>query len=199
MEDAIRLKSRRFSGKYFLLLILVLTATAASLLGIYLWRQGSDEESIRVVTGLQFPYPEGWTEQPLSDADKNAGLVLMVNSEQPTGSFLARTVIGQPAADLDMNKLAGDTEAALAGEIQGFELISKEVTVIGGFQAVQIDYRQDSADPPGGHRVRMTIIPTANQTFYLTTRAARSDFNDISDESRKIVEDFMAYVSAAGQ
>lgn len=199
MQDAVPLKAKRFRiklGRKSLLLAAIVVAAAAGLgTGLYFWMRG-DGESVRVVTGVQFPYPEGWTEQPLTDADRKAGLLLKLDRQQPAASFLARTVIARLDPAVDVNKLTDDTVAALSAEIENFELVSKEVLPVGPYNAVRINYRQAGVEGAAGHQNLMVIVPTANQTFYLTLRAERGDFRRVEDEGLQIIEDFVAYVAS---
>lgn len=182
--------------RHLLLAAIVLAAAASLGTGLYLWLSGGGSgESIRIVTAVQIPYPDSWSEQPLTEADGNAGLLLKLERERPEASFVARTVIAGLALDFDLNQLADDTEAALSAEIENFDLLSKSVVPIGPFDAVRITYRQ--ADDVGltAHQVLMTIVPTSNQTFYLTFRAERADFLEIEDEGSEIIDTYMAYVA----
>jgi hypothetical protein len=190
------LKRRRFRIRYLLLAVIALAAAAAAATGAYLWLRGGDGEPIRVVTSVQIPYPEGWGEQPLTEADRNAGLLLKLDRERPEASFLARTVIARLAPDFDIDELAGDTEAALSAEIDNFDLISSSVLPIGPFDAVRIYYRQTGEEELAGHRVIMAIVPTPNQTFYLTFRAEERDFRRIEGEGLQIIDAFVNDVGA---
>ena len=201
MEDAVPLKSRRLSirprVRYLLLIAIVLAASAGLGTGLYFWLSGGGGESIRVVTAVQIPYPDGWSEQPLTDADRNAGLLLTLERDGPDASFLARTVIAGLAPDFDVNQLADDAGAALSAEIENFDLLSKSVVPIGPFDAVRISYRQADERGFSDHQVLMTIVPTPNQTFYLTFRAEREDFLAVEDEGLEITDTYIAYVAEA--
>ena len=197
MEDAIPLKKNRFRLRYLLLALILVAAAAGAGTGTYLWLRGGDGESIRVVTAVQVSYPAGWSEQPLSEADRNAGLLLKLERERPEASFLARTVIARLAPDIDTNQLADDTAAALSAEIDNFDLLSKSVSPIGPFDAVRIYYRQRGDEGLATtHQVLMTIVLTPNQTFYLTLRAEKKDFQKIEDEGLDIIGAFASDVSA---
>ncbi len=195
MQDAVSLKARRFRLRFIFLGIILAAIAAGAGAGLYFWLLGGDGESIRVVTAVQIPYPDGWSEQPLTEADRSAGLLLSLERERPEASFLARTVIARLAADFDIDQLAGDTEAALSAEIDNFDLLSKAVTSVGPFDAVQISYRQKD-DTSLEHQVLMTIIPTPNQTFYLTFRAQKRDFTRIHIEGEQMTEAFADQVGA---
>ena len=199
MQDAVPLKKSKLKQlrlRYILLAFILLAATIGAGTGTYLLLRGG-EDSIRVIIAVQVPYPEGWSERPLTDTDRNAGLLLNLERDGPEASFLARTVIATLASNFDINQLADETEIALSSEIDNFELVSTRVSPIGEFDAVRISYRQDGVGTSApDFQVLMAIIPTPNQTFYLTTRAERKDFAKIEDEGLDIIGAFASYVSA---
>ena len=45
----------------------------------------------------------------------------------------------------------------------------------------------------------MAIVPTPNQTFYLTIRAEKKDFSKVEDEGLAIINAFATNVSASLQ
>lgn len=45
------------------------------------------------------------------------------------------------------------------------------------------------------YQVLMAIVPTPNQTFYLTLRAERDDFGGVEDEGLGIIDEFAAYIA----
>ena len=197
MQDALPLKARRRPRvKYLLAALVVVVAAAGLTTGLYLWLRDDGGESTRVVTGVQFPYPDGWDEQPLTEADRSAGLVLSLERQRPGASFLARTVITRLPADFDINTLADETEAALSSEIENFDLVSKSVLTVGPYDAVRIYYRQTGDTPPEEFQSLMMIVPTPAQTFYLTFRAETDDFRRIESDGLEIVETFVTYVAS---
>ena len=197
MQETLRLKASKLRIRYLLLAVIVLAVAAAAGTGVYLWLRGGDGESARIVTSVQLSYPDRWSGQPLTEADRNAGLLLKLERERPEASFLARTVIARLAPDFDIDQLADDTEAALSTEIDNFDLLSKSVSPIGPFDAVRIYYQQEGEGASAAdHQVLMAIIPTPNQTFYLTLRAEKDDFRRVEDEGLRIIDDFVAYVAS---
>jgi len=196
MEQAMGLRKGKFRIRYLVILVVLIGAAAGLGTGLYFWLQDDGGESTRVVTAVQFPYPDGWDEQPLTAADRNAGLVLSLERQRPGASFLARTVITRLPADFDINQLADDSEAALSTEIPSFELLRGSIVSVGPYDAVKLNYLQTDA---GGldHEATMVIIPTSNQTFYLTFRSEESDFQRIEDDGLEITDTFAAYVNAA--
>jgi len=196
MEQAMGLRKGKFRIRYLVILVVLMGAAAGLGTGLYFWLQDGGGESARVVTAVQFPYPDGWDEQPLTAADRSAGLVLSLERQRPGASFLARTVITRLPADFDINQLADDSEAALSTEIPSFELLRGSIVSVGPYDAVKLNYLQTDA---GGldHEATMVIIPTSNQTFYLTFRSEESDFRQIEDDGLEITDTFAAYVNAA--
>ena len=196
MQDAIPLKKRRFRLRHILLALVLLAVAVGAGTGTYLLLRGGDE-SVRVIVAVQISYPDGWSEQPLTDTDRSAGLLLSLDRERPEASFLARTVIATLAADFDINELADETEVALGAEIENFELVRTRVSPIGNFDAVQIYYQQTGEERSApDYQVLMAIIPTPSQTFYLTLRAEKSNFRRVEDEGLAIIDAFAGNVSA---
>ncbi len=198
MQDAIPLKKNRSRHRlrYLLLAFILLAATAGAGTATYLLVRGG-EESVRVIIAVEIPYPADWSEIPLTEADTNAGLLLKVEREKPEASVLARTVIATLATDFDINDLAEETVAALSGEVDNFTLLGDSVSPVGAFDSVLISYQQKGEETSApDYQVFMAIIPTPNQTFYLTIRAEKKDFQKIEDEGLDIINAFAANVSA---
>lgn len=199
MLDSVHLKASkrriRLRPRYVLLAVVLLAVVAGAGAGVYLWQRGGGQ-TVRVVTAVRITYPAGWSEQPLSDADRNAGLMVKLERQGPAASFLARTVIARLAPDFDINQLASQTQAALSSGIQNVDLLSNSVSAIGPYNAVKIYYRQAGQAGAADYQTLVAVIPTANQTFYLTFRAQKSDFSKIEDEGLQIAGDFANFVSA---
>jgi hypothetical protein len=203
MEDALRAKGRRhrlrLSFRQILLLLIAAVAAFSVAAAVYTYLRDDDTApSVRVITGVQFPYPAGWSEQPLTDDDKTAGLVLKLERRNPEASFLARTVVARLAPGFDINQLSADSQRALSSEIEGFDPVSNDVKLVAGMQAVQIRYSQaDEGD--GRFQTLMTIIPMPNQTFYLTMRTGESEYDRAEAEGVQLMDTFAAYVNSASQ
>ena len=201
MQDAIPLKKskRRFRLRNLLLAFILLAATVGAGTATYLLVRGGDD-SVRVIIGVEITYPAGWSEVPLTADDTNAGLLLKVDREKPEASFLARTVIATLATDFDINQLAEETVAALNPEVDNFTLLGDSVSPVGAFDSVLISYQQkgEGTSAPD-YQVFMAIVPTPNQTFYLTVRAEKKDFRGIEDEGQAIINAFATNVSASLQ
>ena len=196
MQDTIPLKKSRFRLRHILLVLLLLAITAGAATGTYLLLRGGDD-SVRVIIAVDIAYPADWSEVPLTQDDSNAGLLLKVEREKPEASFLARTVIATLATDFDINQLADETVAALNAEVDNFTLLGDSVSPVASFDAVLISYQQKGEEISApDYQVFMAIVPTPNQTFYLTLRAEKKDFKGIEDEGLDIINAFAANVSA---
>ena len=197
MQDAIPLKKSRFRLRNLLLAFMLLAITVGAATGTYLVLRGGDE-SVRVIVAVEIAYPDGWSEIALTADDTNAGLLLKVEREKPEASFLARTVIASLATDFDINVLAEQTVAALSAEIENFTLLGDSVSPVASFDAVLISYEQKGAETSApDYQIFMAIVPTPNQTFYLTLRAEKKDFQKVEDEGLEIINAFAANVSAS--
>ncbi|MEK7248345.1 MAG: LpqN/LpqT family lipoprotein [Chloroflexota bacterium] len=189
----------RFGLRGLLFGLITLAALGGAGTGVFLWLSAGEGESVRVITAVQFPYPQGWSEQPLTAEDRSAGLMLKLDRQDPAATFLARTVIARLAPDFDVSRLADETATALTGEIEGFELLDKGVLALGPYQAVRVEYSQTGVEESPDYHTVMTIVPTENQTFYLTVRATKNDFRKIKEEGLQITNTFVTYVSAGGE
>jgi hypothetical protein len=132
----------------------------------------------------------------LTENDRGAGIILHLDRQDPEATFLARTVVAPLAANFDINALAVDTQRALNNEIEGFKLVSNNVTTFSSVPAVQIAYTQPGEDDVSFSTL-MVIAPTANQTYYMTVRAPEGEFSRVEAEGIGLVETLMAYVTQA--
>jgi hypothetical protein len=202
MEDAFKARGRRLklrlSLRQFLLALAAIAVAVGVSAGLYTLLREDQGPSVRVITGVQFPYPAGWGEQPLTNDDKAAGLVLKLERQDPQASFLARTVIARLGTDFDINRLAEDSARALNSEIDGFHLITNNVKTVSSLQAVQLTYSQ-KGEADATFETLMTIIPLPNQTFYLTMRAPEAQYEQAEAEGIQLMDTFAAYVNGANQ
>jgi hypothetical protein len=201
MTDALTMKRSR-PGRprlpqllIFVTIIVAAVAAIAGAVAFSLTRDGSDS-SATVITGVRFPYPAGWEEQPLTEDDTNAGIILRVNNGDPEASFLARTLVARLAADFEISRLGEETAAALASQVEGFELAGEELVTIGTLPAVRLTYLQTDADGQV-YQTLMVIVPQENQTFYLTLRSKEPDFRRAEREGSELINSFVAYIEAA--
>jgi hypothetical protein len=202
LDDAIGVRGRK--SRFRLTLrqlgfgVVVIAAGVAVGFAAYTLLQSEEEAppGTRVVTGVNFPYPAGWAEEPLTENDRGAGIILHLDRQDPEATFLARTVVAPLAANFDINALAVDTQRALNNEIEGFKLVSNNVTTFSSVPAVQIAYTQPGEDDVSFSTL-MVIAPTANQTYYMTVRAPEGEFSRVEAEGIGLVETLMAYVTQA--
>lgn len=173
--------------------VLAVAGTIAAATALLLL-QGNDD-SRQVVTGVQISYPLGWQEQVLSEADRNAGLLVSLEHADSDAVFLARTVIGTLADDFSIDQLSTDSRAALASEVNGFRLLSNEITNIAGLDVVRIHYEQASESASDRFQSLMIIAPRENQTFYLTLRAEDSNFAEVESDGTQMMTEFLAKVA----
>lgn len=195
MENAARLNAAKPKMRHLIFVVALLAVGAGVAAGLYLWL-GDGGESLRAVRAVQIAYPEGWTEQPLTQADRQAGLLFKLERGAPAASFLGRTVVARLAADFDVYKLADDTQVALGSEIEGFDMVSRSVLQVGPYDTVRVYYRQAAPEGEPEYQTLMTIVPTPVQTFYLTLRAENDDFSRVEAQGLQIIENFVAYVSS---
>jgi len=197
-------------GKLWAILIVTAVIVIAAVLIIFRGSIfGSDEENEDSIFGklgadvsnieeTQFVYPEEWVLQEMSEDDVNAGILLLLERSDPTASLLIRTIYGDLDPDLNINALADSVEDALIVGVEDFDLIDTDVTTIGKSDAVIISYLQgsDSTDDVDTYQNQMVIIPTQQQTFYLTFRSDEEVFDDIQGEIDTIVTNFGNYIDS---
>jgi hypothetical protein len=170
----------------------LLVISAAVAVGVVFWLNSAGGDSATVITSVQVTYPQGWSERPLSEDDRKAGLLLAI--EKGSATFLARTVVGRLAEGFSLDQLAADTEVALGSQIEGFDLISNEVTTIEGFGAIRLYYRQEAGPRDDAFQTMMVIVPTETQTFYLTLRAEKTEFTAAQRDASQVIGNFLAQV-----
>ncbi|HCM52090.1 TPA: hypothetical protein DIS56_03105 [Candidatus Saccharibacteria bacterium] len=146
------------------------------------------------ISSVSFKYPEGWQTVKLTDADKIAGIILRLNKTNPESSLIIRAITGKLQKDVDFKALPGQIADTLAREAQNVTIISKDVARIGAYEAIVVRYKQVSKDNVNFENI-MTVMPTLNQTFYLTARAKQADFSKIEGDSGKLSKDFADFVS----
>ena len=141
------------------------------------------------ISSVSFSYPEGWQEVKLTNADKIAGLILRLKKADPESSTLVRAITGKLEKDIDIKALPGQIADTLSREAQNVTIVSKEVVRVGPYDAIKVRYKQVSKDNVTFENV-MTVIPTLNQTYYLTARTKQADFSKIEADIDKLVKGF---------
>ncbi len=177
---------------------IVLILVLAALFFLFKGKFDKPKESSNppIVTSVSLSYPSGWREQPLSDFDKKVNIILRLKKVSPDASFIARTVFGDLEKGFDINSLSDQTAESLAKKIQNFELSGKSVSHIGPFDAVQVLYTQVGPKDNNSYENILIIIPTQNQTFYLTFRSLEGDFSKIKSDVETITNNFATYLTS---
>jgi hypothetical protein len=169
--------------------VVLAAVVVAGLVGVVAWRMlagaGPDEgpdAALSTVAAIDVDLPAGWVADDLREVDRKAGVVARANRSAPAAAFLARAVAGELEADATLDAIGAQTEQALTRSLAGFELVGRDRTTLDGHDGVRIDYRQPGA---GGAvmRARMVIVPMADRTYYLTVRAADSDFDAVGADA----------------
>ena len=185
-------------------LIALIVASVVILGGFFLFKDKISDltskngvTNVEVVSKVDIDYPQGWTEQTLTDGDKIAGIILNLERSAPEASFILRTIVGQLEENINMNDLSDEIVDTFNQEIENFDLVSKKVYRLDSFDAIEVRYTQESeAEDNKVFENLIIIIPTKNQTFYLTFRANESDFDQIQEDIEKISKDFVGQVKS---
>jgi hypothetical protein len=178
---------------------LFLALTAVAVVALYYFAIRSTPDEAVVVTAIRVQTPDGWSETPLTDADRGAGLLLKLENTDAQASFLARSVVARLDEGFSIEQLATDTEAAIERELDTAYGVSSGIIQFGESQAVEVLYRQPvqvEDEDPVTYQTRMVIIPTENQTFYLTLRAPASTFDSIAGDGDQIMQQVASAVAS---
>lgn len=151
-----------------------------------------------VVRTASTTYPAGWTPEPLTSADRLAGLILKVGREKPTAALTIRTIIGQLESGLNVGATADQVVDSLKKEVGNFSLVDKKTSRLKSYDTIQIRYRQGSPPDQGTAENWLTILLTQHQTFYVTVRAAETDFRAIETDANKMLGGFATYLHSQG-
>jgi hypothetical protein len=143
----------------------------------------TDDNEAVVSTPLAVSLPDEWAKTALASDDPNAGVIYRAARAEPDASLVVRTVTAPLPDDFDMEPLAAETEAALAAEVDGFELVSSSVTLLADKDAVSIVYRHGAEE-----QSRMVILPAANQTYYVVLTFASSDAPALEEDAAALFE-----------
>ena len=201
MEDALE-AARRLKLRLSVRQLLLSAAVAAVLVGVaaglYISLREDKGESVRVLTGVQSPYPEGWVEQPLTDDDRAAGFVLKVDRQDPQATFLARAVLTKSGERRDASQLSEQSAWVLSMLVDDVHLITNEIKTIASVEAVQLTYRQ-TAEADANFETLVTVLPLPNRTFYLTMRAPAADYGRAEPQGIQLMDNVAADIIDASQ
>ena len=185
-------------------LIALIVASVVILGGFFLFKDKISDTTpkngvttVEIVSKVDIDYHQGWMEQKLTDVDKIAGFILELERNNPDASFILRTIVGQLEENINMNDLSDEIVDTFNQEIENFDLVSKKVYRLDSFDAIEVRYTQESAtDDNKVYENLIIIIPTKNQTFYLTFRSDESDFDKIQEDIEKISKDFVGQIKS---
>ncbi len=189
------------SGQKLTAVIIAILALLAA--GYFLFRDeialrttSKEVATVKVVRSVNLSYPDGWQEERLTNADVIAGILLKLGREGPGATLILRTIVGKLEEGVDINSLSDQIVAAFEKEIENFSLVEKKVSRLESFNSVDVIYKQSSAEDNKIYKNRIIIMPTKNQTFYLTFRSEDTDFEKIEADIEKMTSDFAAYLES---
>jgi len=189
------------SGQKLTAVIIAILAILAA--GYFLFRDeialrttSKEVATVKVVRSVNLSYPDGWQEERLTNADVIAGILLKLRREDPEATLILRTIVGKLEEGVDINSLSDQIVAAFEKEIENFSLVEKKVSRLESFNSVDVIYKQSSSEDNKIYKNRIIIMPTKNQTFYLTFRSEDTDFEKIEADIEKMTSDFAAYLES---
>ena len=189
------------SGQKLTAVIIAILAILAA--GYFLFRDeialrttSKEVATVKVVRSVNLSYPDGWQEERLTNADVIAGILLKLRREDPEATLILRTIVGKLEEGVDINSLSDQIVAAFEKEIEKFSLVEKKVSRLESFNSVDVIYKQSSSEDNKIYKNRIIIMPTKNQTFYLTFRSEDTDFEKVEADIEKVTSDFAAYLES---
>ena len=150
------------------------------------------EQQTQDVEDVSIELPDGWGEVKLTASDQKAAIIARRERSNPNASLIIRKIVGQLDENFDIKTLPEALVATFSTELKGFTLVDKEVKKFGGFETAQVHYKQTTKGETFENLI--VVMPTANQTFYLTFRASEDDFAEAQDDFDTIVTDFADFV-----
>lgn len=149
--------------------------------------KADDANSQVAVAPSGITYPSGWQEaSKILATNKEAGAISEADHLNPTVKVIVSILEKDLGSDFKIKDLPSAIEDSLSRGIQGFSLVSKEITKFGSRDAVKIEYKdQDSSD--NNYNNVMFIVPTQKKTFYIAYRSnedlglVKSDMSSIND------------------
>src|SRR3972149_395338 len=173
---------------------LLLLAAAAILFGggfYFLQNRGP-----KLLTGVEVSYPAGWQEQALNDAERAVGILLRLSRTSPDAAVFVRTIVGVLEDGFQIQTLEDEVSRSLGASLKGFKLVSQEVVSIGSLEAVEVRYTQKDEGDNKLYEALMVVIPTPQQTFFLTFRSLEKDFSQVESEAKELKAGLGDYIIA---
>lgn len=172
--------------------ILLLLAAAAILLGggfYFLQNRGP-----KILTGVEVSYPDGWQEQTLDDAERTVGILLRLSRTSPDATVFVRTIIGALEEGFLIQTLEDAVSRSLSESLKGFKLVSKGIINLASLEALEVRYTQKDEGDGKLYEVLLVVIPTPQQSFFLTFRSLEKDFSRIEPEVKELKADLGSYI-----
>ncbi|MEX0881313.1 MAG: LpqN/LpqT family lipoprotein [Candidatus Saccharimonadales bacterium] len=178
--------------------LVIVAALAAGFTGYSLADKASSpgprvEKNVTAPAYGRITYPKDWQEEKtISAAESQADVISKASRHSPDATTIIRAVAIKFEADFDIKTLPDEAVQSLSREIQGFSLVSKEITKVDGHQSVEIRYKRE------GYEYLMVIIPhpQSSKAFYLTFKAKDNDFDKIVSDIREINQSFVKYINS---
>ena len=173
--------------------ILIFLAAAAILLGggfYFLQNRGP-----KLLTDVDVSYPAGWQEQALNDAERAVGILLRLSRTSPDAAVFVRTIIGVLEEGFQIQTLGDEVSRSLGASLKGFELVSQGVVSLGSLEAVEVRYTQKDEGDNKLYEALLVVIPTPQQTFFLTFRSLEKDFSQVESEAKELEAGLGAYIT----
>lgn len=147
-------------------------------------------QDIPTITGVSINHPNSWQVKKLSKAEVDAGIIAKLSKTSPDTSFILRTLRGKLAADFSIKTLPDQLVTIFKEQKPGFELTEKKLTTLGKYEAVQLRYSFKNDD------YLMSVLPTPNNTYYLTFWAKKGQLTPSLPEIDQINSSIADYATA---
>lgn len=148
----------------------------------------------RLITSAPIALPDGWQDQAPTQPERRIGVMRKLQHANPPGNVVFRAVRTELAEDFSVQNLPNDLEKSFKREIANFSLVSKSTTKVGEHDAAQIRYREQTSRQRGQYETVMVVIPTDQQTFYVSFRSPVANFTQTEDDISRILDSFGGYL-----
>lgn len=164
-----------------LALAAVATAAVIGMLAEGRGQEVSVEDRLRAVA-----LPPGWERLPVPPANRARGVLVEAGRSQPPASIVVRHMRGRLGPGFDIGKLAGDAQRALVAATEGLEVLDQAIVGVAGHDAIRFAWREAV---PGGAAFRSTmlIVPTSEETVYVTLRALESEYRLVREDGERVL------------
>jgi hypothetical protein len=130
--------------------------------------------------------PTGWTRVTPSTADRSRGVIAAVAHRRPAATVIVRRIRGRLTGRIDLAAIGAAAQAALAKSTTGFEPVNRTVVRVSDADAAELVWDETGKDG-ATFRSTMLIVPTRNESFYVTLRCSRADAAAIHDSGLRVL------------